>query len=416
MFIKKYYCWIIISCLFIMYMCSNGIVLNTFNLYIPEFAKTFKVDLARATGLAATLYFVLALPLPFIGSLLERYSPKILILTGAVGVSVGLFVMANAGSFQTLRYFTIIYPLFLGLAGLLTSMYVINNWFVRYKGIATGILLMASSVGPAVFAPIVGKWIKNLGWQQAAEQQAWICSILILVPALLIFSHPSHIGAYADGIEGTVPRQPRSDKSERKAILNKAFSQPEFYLLATVTAALWFCIGGFIQNQRNYQADLQLDVAKSGQLQGVFFFFGLIGKLLFGWLSDKFKPRKIMLLSVANMIIGSFFLWLSLKYKAMIIPAAVVFGLGYSGTFTMIQLYIISLFGGAAYGPILGLLTFVDTLCASLGVAALGYFRKTFGSYEEAFLLMTFLSLLSLIATYIINRRAEKISKAFHEG
>jgi hypothetical protein len=42
-------------------------------------------------------------------------------------------------------------------------MYVINNWFVKYKGIATGILLMASSVGPAIFAPIVGQWIQDDG-------------------------------------------------------------------------------------------------------------------------------------------------------------------------------------------------------------------------------------------------------------
>jgi MFS transporter, OFA family, oxalate/formate antiporter len=405
---KKYYCWVIVACLFLMYMASNGIALNTFNLYVPEFAKAFNVDIAKATGLAATMYLFLALPLPFIGRLLEHYSPKVLILIGAVGASAALFLMANATSFKMVQLFTIIFPLFLTLVGLLTSMYVINNWFVKYKGIATGLLLMASSVGPALFAPLVGKWIKTLGWQTAAHYQAYICTGLIIIPALLIFSHPSKIGAFADGIEGTIGRQPKSNKEERKKIFHGALRSSEFYLLAFVTAALWFCIGGFIQNQRTYQADLKMDVAQSGVLQGVFFFCGLIGKLIFGFLSDRFDVKKIMLASVVNMLLGCTLLFLSLQNKSFMIPAAIVFGLGYSGTFTMIQLYIINLFGGAAYGTILGILSFVDTLCASVGVAVLGGMRKAGGSYEKAFILMIALTVISLLATYYINKRATK--------
>lgn len=405
---KKYYCWIVLCCLFLMYMASNGIVLNTFNLYLPEFAKEFGVDIGKATGLAATLYLVLALPLPFVGNLLEKFSPKKLIITGAIGVSIGLFFLARATSFGMIQLFVIIYPLFLCLVGLLTSMYVINNWFVKYKGIATGILLMASSVGPAIFAPIVGRWIKTVGWHAAAQNQFILCSCLILIPALLIYSHPAHINSSADGIPGTVGRQPIVDKAASKALLKKALTSAEFYLVALVTAALWFCIGGFIQNQRNYQADLHLDVAQSGQLQGLFFLFGLLGKLLFGYLGDKFSVKKIMLISVGNMLLGCLLLYWSLQDSRWIVPCAIVFGLGYSGTFTMIQLYIIDLFGGAAYGTILGLLSFIDTLCASIGVAVLGGMRKANGNYEKAFIIMIVLTIFSLLATYLINQRAKK--------
>lgn len=405
---KKYYCWIVLACLFLMYMASNGIVLNTFNLYLPEFAKEFGVDIGKATGLAATLYLVLALPLPFVGNLLEKYSPKKLILTGALGTSLGLFFLARATQFSSVQLFVIVYPLFLCLVGLLTSMYVINNWFVKYKGIATGILLMASSVGPAIFAPIVGKWIKTMGWHAAAQNQFVLCSCLIILPALLLYSHPAEINSYADGVPGTIGRQPVVDKAVSKQLLRKAFTSAEFYLVALVTAALWFCIGGFIQNQRNYQADLHLDVAQSGQLQGVFFLFGLLGKLLFGYLGDKFSVKKIMLISVVNMLAGCLLLYWSLQDSRWIIPCAIIFGLGYSGTFTMIQLYIIDLFGGAAYGTILGALSFIDTICASVGVAVLGGIRKANGNYEKAFLIMIVLTVFSLLATYFINQRAKK--------
>ena len=109
-----------------------------------------------------------------------------------------------------------------------------------------------------------------------------------------------------------------------------------------------------------------------------------------------------------NMFLGCLFLYLSLHNNAFIIPCAIVFGLGYSGTFTMIQLYIIDLFGGAAYGTILGILSFIDTLCASIGVAVLGGMRKANGSYENAFVLMMALTIISLLATYVINQKAKK--------
>ncbi|MFN5361644.1 MAG: MFS transporter [Bacteroidota bacterium] len=389
-------------------MASNGIVLNTFNLYLPEFARAFNVDIGKATGLAATLYLVLALPLPFVGNLLEKFSPKKIILTGAFGVSAGLYFLSIATSFKMIQLFVIVYPLFLCLVGLLTSMYVINNWFVKYKGIATGILLMASSVGPAIFASIVGKWIKTLGWQAAVQNQFILCSCLIIIPALLIYSHPSIINSSADGIPGTIGRQPKVDKVASRALLKKALLSLDFYLVALITAALWFCIGGFIQNQRNYQVDLHLDVEQSGLLQSVFFLFGLLGKLLFGYLGDKFSVKKIMLLSVFNMLLGCLLLYWSLRDNRWVVPCAIVFGLGYSGTFTMIQLYIIDLFGGAAYGTILGLLSFIDTLCASIGVAVLGSMRKVNGNYEKAFMVMIVLTIFSLMATYYINHRAKK--------
>jgi sugar phosphate permease len=247
-----------------------------------------------------------------------------------------------------------------------------------------------------------------LGWQTAVQNQFILCSCLIILPALLIYSHPAVINSSADGIPGTVGRQPVVDKAASRALLKKAVLSLDFYLVALITAALWFCIGGFIQNQRNYQADLQLDVAQSGQLQGLFFLFGLLGKLLFGWLGDKFSVKKIMLLSVFNMLLGCLLLYWSLQDTRWVIPCAIIFGLGYSGTFTMIQLYIIDLFGGAAYGTILGLLSFIDTLCASIGVAVLGSMRKANGSYEKAFMIMIVLTIFSLLATYYINRRAQK--------
>jgi MFS transporter, OFA family, oxalate/formate antiporter len=225
---------------------------------------------------------------------------------------------------------------------------------------------------------------------------------------LLIVDHPSKKNQFADGVEGRMAGQPMINKDESKKVFKTVTRSGGFYLVLIVTSVLWFCIGGFIQNQRNYQADLKMDVAQSGLIQGLFFFCGLLGKLFFGWLSDTFDVKKIMLLSVINMLLGCVFLRMSLQNSLFTIPAAIVFGLGYSGVFTMIQLYILHLYGGPAYGSILGLVSFIDTLSLFIGVLVLSGLRKASGTYAGAFVLITGLSLLALIATFIINHMAKK--------
>jgi MFS transporter, OFA family, oxalate/formate antiporter len=405
---KKFYCWFILACLFIVYMASNGMVLNTFTQYTPELMKYWKLDFKGASSFQSTIYFVLALPLPFVGLLLQRSSPKKLMLYGAVGMAASLLIFANAGSIGMMRLFTILFPLCLSAVGLLTCMYLINNWFSKYRGIATGILLMGSSVGPALFAPILGKWLATIGWQKAATYEAIICSLLIFIPALFIKNHPTDAGTWADGIAGNTGGQPKVDAGEAKAQFKKAIHSLNFYLVVIVTAVLWFCIGGLFVHHGLYLKELKLDAAKAGQISGLFFLCSLVGKLVFGFISDKFDVKKIMLVSVFNMLLGCLLLWLSVKEAGYMIPYAVVLGAGYSGTFTMIQLYAMRLYGGPAYGSILGLLSFVDTICLALGGMLFGIMRKTGSDYSNPFLLMIILTALSLLATFIINRRTNK--------
>jgi sugar phosphate permease len=405
---NKYYCWIVLGCLFLVYMASNGMVLNTFTQYTPELMKHWRLDFKSASSFQSTIYFVLALPLPFVGLLLQKYSPKKLMIYGAAGIALSLLIFANAGSIGMMRLFTVIFPLFLSVVGLLTCMYLINNWFSKYRGIATGILLMGSSIGPALFAPLLGKWIATIGWQKAATYEAIICSLLIFIPALLIKNHPEQMHTFADGIEGNMGGQPRPDPAAAKAHFKKATTSVNFYLVVIVTAVLWFCIGGLFVHHGLYLKGLKLDPVKTGQIVGIFFWSSLIGKLFFGWISDKFDVKKIMLLSVFNMLAGCLLLWLSVHNTALMIPYAIILGAGYSGTFTMIQLYALRLYGGPAYGSILGLLSFVDTLCLALGGMVFAILRKSSADYGSAFLLMSVLTVFSLLATFIINRRTDK--------
>jgi MFS family permease len=405
---KKNYCWIVLGCLFLVYMASNGMVLNTFAQFTPELMNHWKLDFKQASSFQSTIYLVLALPLPFVGVMLQRYSPQKMMIYGGIAMALTLLLFANASSLGLMRLFTVLFPLCLSAVGLLTCMYLINNWFSKYRGIATGILLMGSSVGPAIFAPILGGWIKSMGWQKAAAWEALVCSLLIVLPALLVKNHPTLAGAWADGIEGNTGGQPTTDAKAARQHFTKAATSFNFYLVAIVTAVLWFCIGGLFVHHGLYLKGLNLDAVQIGKVSSIFFISSLVGKLFFGFISDRFDVKKIMLISVANMLLGCILLWLSVADSAYMMAYAIVLGAGYSGTFTMIQLYVLRLYGGPGYGSILGLLSFIDTLCLALGGLIFGILRKNATDYGSSFILMIALTLIALLATVVINKRTEK--------
>jgi len=82
----------------------------------------------------------------------------------------------------------------------------------------------------------------------------------------------------------------------------------------------------------------------------------------------------------------------------MLYAYAAVYGIGFSGTFAMIQVVVAEFFAGASYGRILGVFTMVDTLAGAMGTKALGAMRVAGGSYLPAFDLLIGLCVLVLLA------------------
>jgi MFS transporter, OFA family, oxalate/formate antiporter len=165
--------------------------------------------------------------------------------------------------------------------------------------------------------------------------------------------------------------------------LSQALHMPAFYLLAFATGALWLCINGVIQHQAIFiNTELGLSMNVLPVVISVFFWSSIVGRLLIGYLSDRIDKTLIMLGAVVNLIAGLLILRVaSAEHMASLYAYAVVYGIGFSGTFTMIQLVIAEFFAGQSYGKILGVLTMVDVLGGGIGISAIAWMQKAFGSY-----------------------------------
>ncbi len=409
-----FYGWYVLAGLFLVYMASNGIVLNTLPLFFPDLMQDFAWDEAQVTQPVGIFYLASAFASPVGGILLDRYSPKILMVIGLTTITAAL---AAIPFMSELWHFIAIYCVFaagLAIGGLIPSMVLLTRWFDRYRGIAVGFLLMATNLGGWLFPLLISDALVNDGWRAAMFILIFLGGVMMLVPTLLLVrDRPQDMGLQPGGgpQESDAGPVQVATSSATDLTLKQALQSPIFYLLAFVTAVMWFCIVGLLQHQSIFIGqDLAIDTASLAFIFSTFFGCALLGNLVFGYLSDHFDKGLIMLAAMVSLTLGLILLrsaeagGVSLLYIF-----ALVAGLGYSGSFTMIQLTIAEFFSGASYGKILGTFVFVDTLAGSMGAIVLGSMRVAQGSYVPAFNMMIGLCLAALVSVLYLNRQKQKM-------
>ena len=190
--------------------------------------------------------------------------------------------------------------------------------------------------------------------------------------------------------------------------LGEAIRSKSFYLVLVVTGALWFCINGYIQNHAFFMTDLGKDASQTAAVIGTFGMTAIIGKLVFGWLADKYERRLMMVGSIGLMLVAILLLKMCQTNQGFVMPFAVVFGIGFGGAFSMIQIWVADIYAGKNFGSILGVVTMVDTIAGSIGMISLGNMRKTAGTFDGGFNVMLALCAIALVATFLVKKPTEK--------
>lgn len=414
---QPFYGWWVLGGLFSMYAVSNGISTFTLPLLYPSLMSEFGWDEAQVTRPAALKFLFGSVFNLTVGFLLDRYAPRPIMAVGAILMVSGIVAMTFMSE---LWHFTGTY-LFaafgLSLCGLIPCMVTTSRWFVKFRGRAVGILLMASSFGGAVLPLVIKGQVESGAWRAALLILAVIGLIGMLLPVLWpVRARPEDKGETPDGlpVSDEVAKQPEPMGIVGGIPLAQAARMPIFYFLLLATGILWFCITGVVQHQSLYLGrDQGLDGGTLAEVFSLFFWCSIFGKFIFGWLSDRFEKVHIMLLAMVNLMAGLLILrFVEGTAISTVYVYAVVYGIGFSGAFTMIQLMIAELFAGPTYGSILGVFVAFDTISAAAGIALLGEIRVAAGSYLPAIDLMLGMVTVAIVCVFAVKRLSARVVSA----
>lgn len=394
---KIYRGWWVLLGLSLVYIGSNGYGIYTIPLFYPSISEELSLSKGLITQAPSNMYLVLALFSPFCGWLLDRFAPRLILGIAAFLMALLFAFFPYIASFEQLKIYYVFFGIALSLGGVIPSVYLISRWFEKRRGLALGLFLNASSLGATLISKPTGHLLESEGWSVAATYVGLPIVLLILLAQLLLKNRPS-----SSELEGElVPKLSSSSEVKLKDVLR----QNTFYTLLMATAVLWFCINAILFNKDLFLSDLSLKPSETASFATLFFFCSIVGKLIFGYISDKIQKKAAMLGSVVVLGLGVFFLKLCLQHSSLLPLAAIILGMGYSGAFTMIQLLIAEHYAGKSYGLILGVFTMVDTLAGSIGIRAVGQLRAQTGSYNDAFLLMIILCITAILLILVTTKR-----------
>jgi len=339
------------------------------------------------------------------GYLVDRFGPRRVIL--ASGVLFVLSLLANSmATAQWHLYFThgVLAALSLSGMGWVPVSVLVARGFRRRQGLALGIASAGVGVGIAIFVPLVQVMIQWGGWRVAFVG-------LAIISAVVTFS----VGLFALRGLGTGP----APEAHAAPLPDRISMGPPGWTLASAVRSqpFWLVAATFVLLNSPVQLVLTHHVAHLvgvGQpkvfVANVVGLVGLVsvaGKILWGYLSDRWWVEATYLTGIAFLIAGILTLmrvgpttsaWGLYAY-------AILMGLGYAVSPAMTPILSARFFAGRHFGTIFGALNMLHQAAGAAGMWLAGYAHDLTGSYSLPFLLAIVSACLSLACVWLAAPR-----------
>ena len=398
--------WRMVAVAFLVDFIAVGFFFYSYGIFFKAIAVEFG-DSRFGVSIGVTVtQGVGALLAPFIGRALDRFPLKNVMACGAISMGTGFGLL---GLVQTPLQFYLVLGVFVGFGagamGQLATSKLVSNWFVLKRGSALGIAATGISVS-GVIMPAISAWIiATFGWREAFMTYGLI-TFLVVVPVVLrlVISRPEDVGLLPDGATEKDSLPPPKPPLRTRDFL----SQPNFWVLLTVIGLL-FCIqSATLIHMVPKLTDSGLSLVAASGIASATAGFGIMGKLIFGALVDRWDVRHALWLGIGFQFVGQLMMVFMEGHLAFLIGAC-FFGFGMGGVGPMQGAVVGAAFGRESFGRVLGAMRPPMAVLHLAGTPFAGWVYDVTGSYRPASL--TFLVLYLIAAVVVLALKVETRSK-----
>ncbi|WP_460526211.1 MFS transporter [Flindersiella endophytica] len=376
-------------------------------------------------GVAISINLILyGLTAPFAAAAMERFGMR-----GVMGAALGLIALgAVLPIFMTDSWHLIVtWGVMVGLGtGAMALSFVATltgRWFVKQRGLVTGILTAGGATGRLIFLPLLAGLSVSYGWRSASVAVGVAALAIIPMVVLFVRNYPRDIGLRPYGADEAAPEAatPTPHPAAGKALSTLRY--------AARSRAFWLLVGGFaicgISTNGLIQIHLIPAAHDHGMAEpvaaGLLAMVGvldIVGTVASGWLTDRLPAN--VLLGVYYALRGGSLLVLPFLLSATVHPSLLFFVIFYGLDWVATVPPTIALcrrhFGDA--GPIVfGWVFASHQIGAAIAATGAGLIRDGMGSYTVAFTGAGLLCFLAAAMSISIGgpRRASKEQAAGDE-
>jgi MFS family permease len=326
-------------------------------LYRP-LTKAWGWSFASANAGGSIVLFLIGVCSPFVGTLVDRFKPKRVILGGTVIVATALALLSTIHSLGQYYAFCFLLGIGASAVSILPTSILIGPFFSRWRGLAVGFINAGIGLGGFIAPRLATAEIAKRGLSGA---------FLVLAACMAIPFVLTLIVVKSDDVP--VPRS----STQSVPSLPELARMPMFWIFGTALFFSAHAMLGVQQNLISYLTGAHVSPKEAALILAIALAAAAPGKLISGILADRMNARAGMIFSVVCVALGVLALLNTPPQSNMVYWLAIVFGLGYGGIFNAAPTVIFEFFGTHQVGKALGLFYVFFGLGTASGGEVAGY-------------------------------------------
>jgi len=349
----------------------SALLMYTNGLFVAGLAHDYGLTRVQFGFGVLLVTMALAFANPVVGWLVDRLGAKWLSVAGLLLLSAGIrdagFIIHSIGSYYLLQ---VLVALVGAASGPIAYSKIVNETFVRHRGIALGLTMTGIGLTAAAIPPVLAGIIADDGWRAGFHHLAFVPLVGALLTALLL---PARHGV------GVKPDAAGLQDSTGDVAFHRT---PVFWMLACTFAVMSLSFMGLVPHFVPMLGDAGLDPRTAGKLAGEIGLAVIASRMLVGFALDRFFAPRIAMVICLVAAAGNLVFLLHGIGSASI--TAIAMGLALGAELDLMGFLIARYFGLAQFGKIYGWLYFAFIFASGLGPLWVGAVRDATGSYSLA--------------------------------
>lgn len=384
--------------------------LASMGLVSTPLAAEFGWSMSQISGAVSLMMLATAACMPIAGKMVDKWGARRVLLPSILVLAATFLLAPFIRNYaQFLTFYLAIGTVAVGTNSV-AYMRILSSWFDRRRGLAIGVAGSGTGLGFAYVPLLSAALVAQYGWRGC---YIGLGCILLFVTLPLVFfilkETPQDVGLAVDGgaVADTAP--PHEGLS-----LTQALRSRDFWVLLAVFVGLAFALYGLMPHLVPLLASRGMDEGAAASIASLFGLAAFGGRLLIGFLLDKFDARRIALIFFSLSAIGLFALTFSLPYWAFVV-AAILLGGSLGAEVDMLAYLISRYFGLKSFSQIFSVM--FSAVLVAMGTAPLVFgivFDRT-GSYASVLAMgapicLAAIALVLLLRPYGVKARGAALS------
>lgn len=362
-------------------MALNVLLFLSVGLLLPPLAESLNAGLGQVMLFVSISMVSGAVMLVALGSLLiRRLGSRRLALIGGSFTGVMLYLVSMVSDLTQLYVLAFASGVLATVSLQMTGAALVNDWFVRRRGLMQGLLVAVASVGGIIAGAVLPSVVAEGGWQQGFRVVGGVTvGLSLLAGGLLIRSKPADVGLQ---VYGATDSRSEADQMDLGVPARIAARSPQFAALM-VALTCFSAMMAMLQHFPSLMAERGLTLAAAGTLLSLISVAQVGATLLLGNISDRWGPLVAYGLSGALLLVALTLFLLTVGYPPQAV-AVLLFAIPAVSPPILTPILLRHTFGGRSFVPLLGVTTATMPAGIALGSPLWGLSKDVAGSYDPA--------------------------------